>query len=292
VRFIYNLEGVVMNHVLKLLLLISIAALMTACKLAVIVVEGGEVQSTGAGTCVAGTICVVEVTDPNFSETFTAIPDEGWYFQKWNSGDRFFCGDSSDLACHLSFKGHEDSKAVEDMVASTEVFYIMPVFRELSPIIEVNGKLWAQPGLFVGISWNEIEAVCPAPNGVCSGELNLVDLNGWTWASVKDVNELFNYYIGSDGDELDPMSRVGEFDTKWASAFFGDGWQATNSSDAFRAIFGWTRSKMSLDRAYVGAIIDALVYNPEGNPDAATTERTQPVEEHSEITGSWFYSTP
>jgi hypothetical protein len=50
-RSIYKIEGVVMKQALKLLLLISITALMTACKLAVIVVEGGEVRSAFTGTC-------------------------------------------------------------------------------------------------------------------------------------------------------------------------------------------------------------------------------------------------
>ena len=175
------------------------------------------------------------------------------------------------------------------MVASSEVFYLMPVFREVLPFIEVDGNLWAQPGLFLNLSWNDIEAACPGPSGLCSGELNGVDMNGWTWASVEEVGNLFNHYINASGDDLPLTSIAGGFDTMWASAFYGDGWLPTNSSNAFRAIFGWTRTKAGPDKAYVGVIIDALVYNPEGNPDAATTERTQSVGESSEITGSWFY---
>ena len=56
-----------MKKTLKFLLLISIAALLAGCKLAVIVVEGGEVQSTGSGICVASTICIVDVNGANFS---------------------------------------------------------------------------------------------------------------------------------------------------------------------------------------------------------------------------------
>ena len=59
-------------------------------KLAVIVVEGGEVQwSTRSGTCMVGNICIVDVDDPNFSETFTAVPDTGWLLPKRNSGYKF-----------------------------------------------------------------------------------------------------------------------------------------------------------------------------------------------------------
>ena len=42
---------------LKLSILLCIAALISGCKLAIIVVEGGEVQSEASDTCVTGSIC-------------------------------------------------------------------------------------------------------------------------------------------------------------------------------------------------------------------------------------------
>jgi hypothetical protein len=177
------------------IMLLSIIVLMTGCKLAVIVVEGGDVQSTGAGICVASTICIVDVNDANFSETFTAVPDNGWRFQKWNSGDRFFCRGSTDPTCTLSFEGHEESEYVEEMVASSELFYLMPVFRESTDdTVVVDGKSWLQPALFRNLSWEDIQAVCPSPTEVCAGVLNGFDLTGWTWASSDSVESLFEYY--------------------------------------------------------------------------------------------------
>jgi hypothetical protein len=32
----------------------------------------------------------IEVSDMNFSDTFSAQLYEDWYFHKWNSGDGFF----------------------------------------------------------------------------------------------------------------------------------------------------------------------------------------------------------
>jgi hypothetical protein len=78
-----------MKKTLNNILLLAITGFITGCKLAVIVVEGGEVQSTGSGTCVASAICIVDVSDSYFSETFSAVPDPGWYFQKWNAGIDF-----------------------------------------------------------------------------------------------------------------------------------------------------------------------------------------------------------
>jgi hypothetical protein len=209
-----------MKQTLKILLLLSIAVLLAGCKLAVIVVEGGEVQSTGSGTCLASAICIVDVDDTNFAETFTAVPDLGWYFQKWNSGDGFFCGGSILPTCTLYFRGHEAEEWVGDMVASSEMFYLMPVFKQALDIITVDGKQWYQPSFFRGLSWEDINRVCPA--GQCTGVLNGYDMTGWTWASVDDFNALVNYYIGSD--QLGPGLDSYEAPASAGVAFFSDGW--------------------------------------------------------------------
>ena len=70
-----------MKRMSRIFLLLGITALIHGCKLAVILVEGGEVQSTCSGTCVVGSICIFEVTDPNFSKTFTANPSDGCIFK-------------------------------------------------------------------------------------------------------------------------------------------------------------------------------------------------------------------
>lgn len=64
--------------------------------------------------------------------------------------------------------------------------------------IEVNGEIWLQPTTFMGVSYAEINAVCDEFSGSCSGALAGFDLTGWKWASPDDLNELFNYYLGSD----------------------------------------------------------------------------------------------
>jgi hypothetical protein len=285
-----------MKHTLKFILLICIATLMAGCKLAVIVVEGGEVQSAGSGICVEGTICIVDVDDPYFSETFTAIPDEGWYFHKWNSGDRFFCGDSTDPDCTLSFEGHEESKAVEDMVASSETFYLMPVFKPYKDVIAVDGKQWLQVDLFTNLSWNDINAVCPA--GVCSGVLNGIDVTGWTWASINDVNQLFNYYIGIDVMGPGPDSYQESLDSAWATAFFSDGWRPTgppsNFLTNFREIFGWMRNKSRTEEGYLGIIGDVFYYDGgfAVSDVASTTARHVVISDFPEAHGAWFYRTP
>jgi hypothetical protein len=284
-----------MKRASRVFLLLSIAVLMAGCRLAVIVVEGGEVQSTSSGTCVAGMICIVDVDDPGFSETFTAVPDTGWYFRKWNSGDRFLCGRSTNPICKLSFKGYEESNEVQEMVASSHVFYLMPVFTLPQPIsgtIIVNGREWAQPDLFIGLSWDEIKAVCSAQTGACSGLLNGYKMTGWTWASLDDVTALFNFYLGSEVLGVHKVEFVREFDSLWLPKFFDDGWHSVVSDR--KLVWGVTRTaRTDESEAFAPYIGEQRQYPPSDEPDA-------PFEQHVAIWqdvnhdekyqfGAWFY---
>jgi len=205
-----------MKQQLEFLLLIGVATLLAGCKLATIVVEGGEVRSTGSGTCMAGTVCMIEVTDTNFSESFTAVPEPGRYFKEWKSGDRFICGGSARPECTLDLQEYEGNDGVEKIVASNDVAYLMPVFRQVQSImirvegrsVIVDDKEWLQPVDFLSYSCPEIGMLCP-PDQVCSGSLpgSTIDLTGYRWASSDDVYALFNVYDGlnrSVFEDFDP----------------------------------------------------------------------------------------
>jgi hypothetical protein len=208
-------EGnVAMNPVFKLVVIGCMSLLLAACKLAVIVPEGGEVQSIGSGTCSPGVVCIVEVQNTNFSDTFRAVPLTGWYFHKWNSGDRFFCSRSASPECELAFEstpGVEGNEKIRELVDSSETFYLMPVFKETPPEIkviedspvEVDGKLWLQPIHFVNYSYDQIKEVCP--QRVCSGSLpgSTIDLTGYLWANRDEVESLFFFYQSSARRVLD-----------------------------------------------------------------------------------------
>jgi hypothetical protein len=182
------------GKVLRLLLFACVVSIATGCKVAVIVVEGGEVHSTGSGNCAAGTICIVEVTDTNFSETFTVVPDPGWYFEKWNSGGGFLCAESTNQACAVSSEGAAGHPAWEALIASPATFYMMPIFKPIPDTVTVDGKEWLQPADFTDYTYEQVNAVCPG--GLCSGNLpgGTFDLTGYTWASIEEVSALFNSY--------------------------------------------------------------------------------------------------
>ncbi len=62
--------------------------------------------------------------------------------------------------------------------------------------VHVGERQWLQPNAFVDIRWWDVEDICDTQTGTCEGSLNGVDLSGWTWASLGDVNNLFNSFIG------------------------------------------------------------------------------------------------
>lgn len=96
------------------------------------------------------------------------------------------------------------------------------------PPVTVNGLDWLQPVDFVGYSWNDINTVCDATSGLCNGSVGGNNLTGWTWASVDDVNALFNHYIGSLALGPGP-DRLVEFGSSWISGMMQDGFLLTTS---------------------------------------------------------------
>jgi hypothetical protein len=102
----------------------------------------------------------------------------------------------------------------------------------ITDTVTVDGKVWAQPNLFIGVSWDQINAVCPG--GVCTGMLNGYAITGWTFASADDVNALFNYYIGAPdmGPGPDTQSYQVLSNQMWGVGKFIDAgsWEGTQGT--------------------------------------------------------------
>lgn len=163
-----------------------------------------------------------------------------------------------------------------------------------SDIISVDGTKWAQVDLFRRLSWNDINTVCPS--GVCgNGTLNGYDMAGWAWASVDDLNALFNVYLSAEGvsgesllgpgpDYLQPFA-----DTAWAPAFFADGWRGTTVSSSEIRTWGMTSTPAApaatLARAYTANMSDYLSIRN----DYASTVNVAPRSSRQSDRGGWFY---
>ena len=164
----------------------------------------------------------------------------------------------------------------------------------ITDTVTVDGRNWAQVDLFTNLSWVDIKAACPG--GVCgSATLNGFDMSGWSWASIGDLNALFNHYLSgagiTGGDLLDSAApdRLYDFSaTAWAPAFFADGWRSIYCDCALIETGGWTSE---LDSTGLFANIGDVTWGvPAGSFDNVSTEARFGAQGfRSSRIGSWFY---
>ena len=151
------------------------------------------------------------------------------------------------------------------------------------PVI-ADGKEWLQPRDFRLLSWNDVNAVCPA--GTCTGTLTgtggSIDVTGYTWATQAEVAELFNSY-GVNPPLTSPFtSSSSEVNSTWAPAFQED-FQRTDSS----RVVGWSSS----DTGDVGHYSYIQDRGPD-EADLASPYNVQPKENSFITIGVWLYRLP
>lgn len=323
------------SRLLKTLVLIAVAALVAGCKLAVIVNEGGVVQSSsGTHDCAEGTICTIEITSPTFSESFTAVAKPGYQFIKWQDGNGFICAGSTNPACTLAMSGNRVEAAA---VATFEKVYAMPVFKfvgidtdgdgvkdhvdtdddndgvldvddacpfagpnydgfgcpgtPITDTVTVDGKVWAQTDLFLGVTWSHVAAVCPA--GICTGILNGHSVTGWTFASVDDVNDLFNYYFGYPQMGPGPDESIGGstaahqmIDDGFRGIVFNEHWDIYSYD--VNAVEGFTRDLSPDGRPFYGSWRVQVQPASHGSAVAFTNK----PHAYWSDNGAWLFRTP
>ena len=133
-------------------------------------------------------------------------------------------------------------------------------------IVTVNGREWAQPDLFTDLSWGEINQQCPiAEGGVCKkafyeeDRLKGYNMEGWVWASMDDVNGLFNHFLagaGVSGDDLLSGREyyVGYDYGGWGTDFFNAGFRGTVGPLYLEGLVSTFHGYCC--EVYVGTIID------------------------------------
>ncbi len=165
------------------------------------------------------------------------------------------------------------------------------------PPVTVNGQEWLQPLDFMNLSWNDINAVCNAPTGMCSGSLGGNDITGWTWASVDDLNSLFNSYFTDPpfilmGPGPDSYGEIYLPNSPTVfSQFLSDGWAVTFEplAPTFAVgVAGWTRTLFLGGDPY--AKLGAM-YEVPGAPVEvrAATDWGNDITSPAEGAGGWFY---
>jgi hypothetical protein len=111
--------------VYKFLLVLALIAALPACKLAVLVDEGGDVEANVSGfDCDEFNNCVFIIEDTSFNVAFTAIPKADFQFSHWQGGPRYLCPGSPNPTCALD----AGVPGIENEVASDKTYSLRPVF--------------------------------------------------------------------------------------------------------------------------------------------------------------------
>ena len=110
--------------------------------------------------------------------------------------------------------------------------------------VTVGDTEWYQPNLFLGLTWNAVNAACPESAGGVCADTNLGgnNMDGWTWASQSEVGDMFAIIPGS-------VFPGGRFDltapdnSAWGSAIFLAGFNPTDLTQDL--VVGMTRDSTS-----------------------------------------------
>ena len=120
----------------RALLACLVLLVCAGCKVKIIVPEHGKVVTAdGDFTCNTGEDCVFDITDDTFDETFVAVPDPGWGFSHWKTGNKYFCGNNR-LDCRL-FTTQFAGTPLEPFLEKSDTFFLEPVF------VRFNQAYWA-----------------------------------------------------------------------------------------------------------------------------------------------------
>ena len=103
---------------------------LSACKVAVSVPEGGRVITTsGSMECQQHQTCELDIADTHFHETFRAVPHEVWEFTGWTND--FLCGGKTD-DCTISTVGwnYENPNIRDALSDQSFVYQLQPQFEQ------------------------------------------------------------------------------------------------------------------------------------------------------------------
>jgi Divergent InlB B-repeat domain/Thrombospondin type 3 repeat len=120
-------------QLLRILTLLALASLVAGCKLEVVAIQGGGVSygPHPEDVCAEGRNCVLEITELNYAEprVFTAIPKPGYEFVKWQKGEGFLCGGSTNPTCTVTLPENPDqARAITALFVTARV---MPVYNDV-----------------------------------------------------------------------------------------------------------------------------------------------------------------
>lgn len=266
---------------------IVLVVVAISCSHPIVIVGNGDVTSaSGERDCYLEEFlanednCSKNYAIHDYTETYYAVPREGWQFDRWVN----YCTNVKTNQCSFNVPAETVHQFWGGTAASLQA-----EFRKIDnpDTVIVDGKEWLQPDLFLGFTWDQVNAVCP--EGECLGALpgSAINLTGYNWASVEDLNALFNHYVGSDVLGPGPDCYGEGHDNPWVDAFFDDGWRDHNFFPGYVSVGG--RLRDSAD--YIAFLVDSWTPGMGSGGDGICTNETF-TGVNDPGTGAWFYRTP
>ncbi|MDG1314621.1 MAG: S8 family serine peptidase [Flavobacteriaceae bacterium] len=119
------------------LLVVLVTLTLVGCRLEIIVPEGGRVTSaSGNYNCDEASTCQADITDGDFEETFTALPNAGYRFVSWSKTQSNVC-EGVGGSCKLSLRALPFSLR-NRILNSSSVGRLVPVFEATDAPQEVS----------------------------------------------------------------------------------------------------------------------------------------------------------
>jgi hypothetical protein len=118
-----------------------------------------------------------------------------------------------------------------------------------------HGKEWRQVKETIGLSWEQVAAVCPT-DGVtpAASAVNGVDLTGWVWATQEQVTELFSLWV----PEILEMPSLGGPNYVLPAIFFTSTFTPTFAfyieSASSESVSGWTATPLPRNQAVIAGV--------------------------------------
>lgn len=277
---------------MRTLLTLTLLAFVSACSHPLEIVGEGDILSESGGrTCMlyefqAGLdTCSKNYVVRGYQETYYAVPHQDWKFEHWVN----YCAEAIDNECSFSADAAIVWKFWGATVPPLRAVFTIDHGTPITDTVWVDGREWAQVNNFTGVTWNEVDAVCAGE--FCSGKLNGYNVTGWVWASVDDLNGLFNSYLEEEGALGPGPDRLSTFDpTNWASDFYEDGWSPTVMTLYHHRTFGLLSTGISTDYAYEARVDDTFDNDPfNGSSDEAATIYAQKKHVSESYMGVWMY---
>lgn len=159
------------------------------------------------------------------------------------------------------------------------IIALLPLTAQAGPIT-VDGREWRQVTETTNLSWTQIATVCDRWTGACSGSLGGIDFDGWVWAGVSDIGDMFRALTGYPVSDPGTVYRHG---SSWAPAFFAL-FDPTYHSPEVVAVTGLSReaNEYSAVRPYVAD------RSGSGSDWISTGVRATMHDPLAEV-GGWFY---